>query len=343
MDELEVYREDNSSNGSGRKIPRKHVPIKQKGFGLPSDHMTEKQLHNLNGKMKSYRLTEPKRWDEFKSMPLDIQLEYLEYLDLAFGMNMCNLADMFGIADSTLHIYLRKSGIKFKPTQRRMRPDQSRAWRAFVATGEIKISDSTVEDVSNNISDARIQDYPLATPKNWKEFKDMSRDLQEEYLILLHNVFGVTYKHIIKMLGVGYKTLYQYVKRSLTDFNPARCRELTTKELKLWNCFLTNKLSFDEARRINLIPSEVGAVEYKETVANNGFVKHQSESSRINFSKSIPSSKINLSEIVNLSDFSLTFKGKLNIDDIARALKFILGTESEGRIEILCELEKEVL
>lgn len=45
---------------------------------MPSDLLTAAERKRLNGHVKNYNLSAPMKWAEFKAMPDDLQLEYLE-------------------------------------------------------------------------------------------------------------------------------------------------------------------------------------------------------------------------------------------------------------------------
>lgn len=55
----------------------------------------------------SYRLNEPMSWQEFKSMPLDIQKIYIKKLMETYNANMMMLARMFGKDNSLISRYVK--------------------------------------------------------------------------------------------------------------------------------------------------------------------------------------------------------------------------------------------
>ena len=68
---------------------------RSKRCSLPSDHLTPAQLKRRNGPVSTYKLDEPMRWDDFKSMPVDLQKQYLTYLVETYGATNEMLGDMF--------------------------------------------------------------------------------------------------------------------------------------------------------------------------------------------------------------------------------------------------------
>lgn len=53
-----------------------HINRKRGGCSLPSDTLTEKQRKEKNGEVKSYNITRPMPWHEFKAMPEDLKCEF---------------------------------------------------------------------------------------------------------------------------------------------------------------------------------------------------------------------------------------------------------------------------
>lgn len=54
-----------------------HVNRKRGKCRLPSDYLTAAQKREMNGEMKTYNITRPMPWGDFKAMPDDIKREYL--------------------------------------------------------------------------------------------------------------------------------------------------------------------------------------------------------------------------------------------------------------------------
>lgn len=50
---------------------------------FPSDYLSKKELKAMNGDVKSYNLNRPMTWEEFRSMPKDLQIMYIKN----FAMN----------------------------------------------------------------------------------------------------------------------------------------------------------------------------------------------------------------------------------------------------------------
>lgn len=66
-----------------------HINRKRGGCSLTSDTLTEKQRKEKNGEVKSYNITRPMPWREFKAMPEDLKREFFRKW-LAKEMNACD-------------------------------------------------------------------------------------------------------------------------------------------------------------------------------------------------------------------------------------------------------------
>ena len=64
---------------------------------FPSDNLSKKELMKMNGEVKSYRLNSPMSWAEFKSMPDDLKVVYIQALRKKYKVPDVNIAGMLGI------------------------------------------------------------------------------------------------------------------------------------------------------------------------------------------------------------------------------------------------------
>lgn len=78
---------------------------------FPSDYLTTKEKKAMNGECKSYHLNDPMKWDEFKSMPKDLQIDYINGLRKQFGVPDKEIHVMFGISNAALSKYVKELGI----------------------------------------------------------------------------------------------------------------------------------------------------------------------------------------------------------------------------------------
>ena len=95
---------------------RRKCCSKSKKCSLPTDHMTQKQWKERNGKVMSYQMNAPMSWAEFKEAPVDIQEMYIRGLMEKFGVLATDLGGMFGVGARTVSRYCKEvlPGIVFR-------------------------------------------------------------------------------------------------------------------------------------------------------------------------------------------------------------------------------------
>lgn len=78
---------------------------------FPSDYLSKKELQAMNGEVKSYRLNEPMKWDEFKTMPDDLKVAYINALRTKFDVPDNEIANMLGVDRQTVGRWFRCLGL----------------------------------------------------------------------------------------------------------------------------------------------------------------------------------------------------------------------------------------
>ena len=84
---------------------------KSKKCTLPSDYLTAKERKALNGEVKTYCLSKPMKWDEFKAMPLNIQEEYILKLYEKYHVNMTDLGYLFARHARTIRAHFAENNL----------------------------------------------------------------------------------------------------------------------------------------------------------------------------------------------------------------------------------------
>lgn len=72
---------------------------------FPSDYLTNKEKKAMNGECKTYKLDGPCTWAEFKSMPHDIQCQWVNRQKESYGVNYRMLGQLFGAHQSSVSKY----------------------------------------------------------------------------------------------------------------------------------------------------------------------------------------------------------------------------------------------
>lgn len=81
------------------------------GVKMPSDYLSAKERKALNGPVKTYRVSEPMKWDEFKQMPAVLQKTYIEALREKYGASAQAMGEMFGVHYQTVLHKFKELGI----------------------------------------------------------------------------------------------------------------------------------------------------------------------------------------------------------------------------------------
>lgn len=90
-----------------------HINRKRGGCSLPSDTLTEKQRKEKNGEVKSYNITRPMPWYEFKAMPEDLKREFFRNMQ-SFGGTAKWLEEEMGASAQTIIAYAERVGAPFR-------------------------------------------------------------------------------------------------------------------------------------------------------------------------------------------------------------------------------------
>lgn len=90
-----------------------HINRKRGGCSLPSDTLTEKQRKEKNGEVKSYNITRPMPWREFKAMPEDLKREFFRNMQ-SFGGTAKWLAKEMNACDATIRREAELVGAPFR-------------------------------------------------------------------------------------------------------------------------------------------------------------------------------------------------------------------------------------
>lgn len=90
-----------------------HISWKRGGCTLPSDLLTAKQRKEKSGEVKSYNISRPMPWREFKQMPDDLKREFYRNMQ-SFGGSAKWLAEEMGASDQTIRDSAERCGAPFR-------------------------------------------------------------------------------------------------------------------------------------------------------------------------------------------------------------------------------------
>lgn len=108
-----VYQSDIREKKSiGRGAFHKKCGSKSKKCTLPSDYLTRKEKAKLNSECKSWGMKKFYSWEEFKQMPDDIRLQYVNSLINRYNIGLATIAEhVFHVSNAALRKNLEKSNL----------------------------------------------------------------------------------------------------------------------------------------------------------------------------------------------------------------------------------------
>lgn len=112
--EAYTFNETNRERAITRRSARcKKNGSKSKSCKLGVDRLSNKQIEKLHGPVQSWKMTNFYSWEEFKSMPSDIQVEYINYLLDKYGVGLATISiRVFYKSARLLQQHFRRLGIE---------------------------------------------------------------------------------------------------------------------------------------------------------------------------------------------------------------------------------------
>lgn len=110
---------------------------KSKYCGLPSDYMTQAQWKKKNGEVIVMNLNAPQSWRQFKSMPTDLQREYIDKCIDRFGCSVPDFARIFGVSAVTVRSYFKTLGVSHQFVRGgRKSADEKQSFQDWLDSGD---------------------------------------------------------------------------------------------------------------------------------------------------------------------------------------------------------------
>lgn len=119
---------------------------------LPSDNMTTGQIKKRNGEIMEYKLNQPMKWKEFKSMPEDLQKEYIKKLASEKKARSVDIAEMLGVHKNYFSKHARTLFQGETPFTGTHQVNQSQEWRDFIE-GNITTSEKRENEEVNSLEE----------------------------------------------------------------------------------------------------------------------------------------------------------------------------------------------
>ena len=162
--------------------------------------------------------------------------------------------------------------------------------------------------------------FQIGKPMKWAEFCELPRDLKEEYLKNLIEKYSVSARVLATMFGVTPVTVFRMVEKEKLDIEFSKGRRMSYEQKVDFDRFLADDLSIEETPTMN-------DVECQDEPENSVNIE---EPVTCEYERSEPKTK--------LDGFTMNFSGQIDVDMIANSLRYILGSGSNARVQIICEL-----
>lgn len=188
---------------------------------FPSDYLTNKEKKAMNGECKTYKLDGPCTWAEFKSMPRDIQIQWVKRQQESYGVNYRMLGRLFDTHQTTVGKYFAAHGLpdcNGQHMERNLRAVAVREakWEAFcngvVGGGskpDIEESRAAVEEIEEAVAEIEkeVSEEIVSDAPEYVENFDISFGATAEMEYMLN--------FISKNLTPG--TLYRFQFRAIAE------------------------------------------------------------------------------------------------------------------------------
>lgn len=109
-DEEFIYRQDiKEKKEAGRGAFHKKGGSKSKKCNFPSDYMTRKEKQALNGEVMSYNPNKFYSYAEFKQLPMEYQVKYVNSMMDKYQIGLSNVSEvLFGLSKSGLYAWFAR-------------------------------------------------------------------------------------------------------------------------------------------------------------------------------------------------------------------------------------------
>lgn len=171
---------------------------------FPSDFKSRKELKAMNGECVTYKLGDPMKWEDFKKLPDEYKIMYINGIRERFGAHDGRIAGMLGIDRKTFQLYLVDLKVGLDQDYNYVVWDEE-AWNMW-AFGLIKddLVEETAEEVTTDIS---------IKPMTWDGFKVLPDEDKVAYIKAIREEFKPTDVAIAEMMGVRSMTFGKEVRR----------------------------------------------------------------------------------------------------------------------------------
>jgi hypothetical protein len=133
MSDAEYLFRESIKEKKGMVSGAHHTSGKTRKNGTPRDlDVSVKEYKKKCGKVQKFSMNMPMKLEEFKSLPEDLQAEYLDRLLNVFHMSRDIISKMFGCSYPTVANIIKKSGVKYPNDRSTRYKKYYDDWRNFL-------------------------------------------------------------------------------------------------------------------------------------------------------------------------------------------------------------------
>jgi len=142
----------------------------RKGCTLPHEYMSKKEIQAMNGELSTIQMNSPMSWERFKTLPPDLQREYLQKQMDRFGVGLNAIGvDMFGLGRNRLGNWTKTRNMKFDlRTGGRTSNAALQSWRRW-------LNNAPEEEAQETVTEA-----PIAPIMEVEEVEEMLKEPDED-------------------------------------------------------------------------------------------------------------------------------------------------------------------
>lgn len=160
----------------------------------------------------------------------------------------------------------------------------------------------------------------MREPMSWVQFKELPKDLKEEYLRGLIQTFGCTGADVSKMLGVSPSYFNRWIHTEELNVRFRKGAKMNSGERTAWRVFLTGSVLESEQEPAEPEDPQVSESPVCRDTPDSLFVPDSVEP------EAEEQPKKGLPGFPTLRSFNLTFDGELTVDEISNSIRMIAGS-----------------
>lgn len=180
-----------------------------------------------------------------------------------------------------------------------------------------------------------VMSYNMGAPVVWESFKKFPLDIQREYITNLQNKYGATATDLGKMFGVKALTVRKHSDSHNLGLMFPRGHSMNPAERAEWRKFLGEE---EEVVEAVAAAADEAASQTVVELHEEADVPEMEAAQVLEAASAPPAAAPAESSTTTMTQVCLKFSGAINIDMIANSLRQILGNQSSGELEIICNL-----